>query len=76
MTRRFTTSRPDTWIAPRQTRWNDWHHGHIISMREEEAMLARSLGEKPQPSFIKGIGGILCGLGCIAAFGLILYGVL
>ena len=76
MTRRFTTSRPDTWTAPRQTRWNDWQHGKIISMREEEAMLADAIGEEPEPSFSKGMMGALCGLGCLIVYGLILYGVL
>ncbi len=33
---RFHTSKPNTWIQPRQKRWQDWKHGKIEPMDEQK----------------------------------------
>lgn len=35
MTPRYTSSKPNTWVLPRQSRPADWGHGRIVGMDEE-----------------------------------------
>ncbi len=61
MTPRFHTSKPNTWINPRQKRWQDWGHGDIEPMEQPKTDW--------RPAILGLAFGVLCFLGCAYALG-------